>query len=253
MFDVVIPVGPNDIQHIHKHIQYTKQYIIGYRNIYIISCDPNLQVDDCIIIKESDNFPFTIQDIELYIGNISRKNWYYQQLLKLYAGFAIPDILEKYLVIDADTYFIKPTTFINNENKCLYSTGTEYHIPYFAHMKRMHPSLEKMLPNKSGICHHMMFEKCYIEKLFELVSSSHNNTPFWICFLSCVDSNSLDGSGASEYELYFNYMLKYYPTEILYRQLHNSNVQRIQDIENVEQSENNQYDSLSLHWYQAHN
>jgi hypothetical protein len=36
-FDIVIPLGPNDVNHIHTMIQYTKQNIIGYRKyIYCI-------------------------------------------------------------------------------------------------------------------------------------------------------------------------------------------------------------------------
>ena len=42
----------------------------------------------------------------------------------------IQNILDKYLVIDSDTFFLKPTTFIEN-NKCLYNYGSEYNKSYF--------------------------------------------------------------------------------------------------------------------------
>jgi hypothetical protein len=38
----------------------------------------------------------------------NRNGWYLQQLLKLYASFVIKDLLNDYLVIDADVYFLKP-------------------------------------------------------------------------------------------------------------------------------------------------
>ena len=43
--------------------------------------------------------------------NQDRIGWYLQQLLKFYAGFVIPDILQRYLIIDCDTHFLKPTKF----------------------------------------------------------------------------------------------------------------------------------------------
>jgi hypothetical protein len=38
MFDIVIQVGPNDLNVIKDNLEYKKN-IIGYRNIYLISCD----------------------------------------------------------------------------------------------------------------------------------------------------------------------------------------------------------------------
>ena len=114
-FDIVIPVGPNDINQIHEQIKSTKQNIIDYRTIYIITSNPELTIDGCIIIDETI-FPFTKKDIELYHGKGDRTGWYLQQLLKLYAGKVIPNILDKYLVIDSDTYFLKPTRFIDPDD-----------------------------------------------------------------------------------------------------------------------------------------
>jgi len=52
------------------------------------------------------------------------------------ACLIITQLLDKYLVIDADTFFLKPTKFIEN-GKCLYNYGTEYEMPYFIHMKKL--------------------------------------------------------------------------------------------------------------------
>ena len=75
--------------------------------------------------------------------------WYLQQLLKLYACNVIPDILDRYLVIDSDTFFLKPTTFIEND-VCLYNYGSEYHKPYFKHMLLLHKDFIKMVIDKAG-------------------------------------------------------------------------------------------------------
>lgn len=202
-FDIVIPVGPNDKEIIHQQIQYTKKNIIGYRNIYLICYDPTIYITGCITINENI-FPFDMKTVAKYNGNVDRNGWYLQQLLKLYAGKVIPDILGTYLVIDCDTFFLKPTMFVEND-KCLYNYGTEYHMPYFYHMAKLDKDLIKVNENMSGICHHMIFKTKYIQEIMSKIENNHNDI-FYNVFLKFVTDKT--GSGASEYEIYFNYMLK---------------------------------------------
>ena len=236
MFDIVIPVGPNDKAIIENQLQFTKKNIIGYRNIYLICYDPSIVFDGCITIDEKI-FPFTKDTVFKFHGKSNRHGWYLQQLLKLYAGIIIPDILDRYLVIDTDTFFLKPTTFIEND-KCLYNYGTEYHTPYFSHMRRLNKNLIKVYNNKSGICHHMMFETKYIKQLIEIIENEHNDTIYNI-FLKLV--TDINGSGASEYEIYFNFMLINYNDKIKIRELKwcNSNMLDL----------NSTNDYISYHWY----
>jgi len=236
IFDIVIPVGPNDKSVIEQQIKYTQKNIIGYRNIYLICYDPSITIHGCITIHENI-FPFNIETVAKYHGKLERNGWYLQQLLKLYAGKCIPNILDKYLVIDSDTFFLKPTTFVEN-NKCLYNYGTEYHKPYFKHMFILHNNLTKVDMNKSGICHHMIFEKKYINELISNIEKNHNEL-FYNIFLQEV--TDINGSGASEYEIYFNYMLKYNPDKIKIRKLHWKNTNTLET--------NNNYDYISYHWY----
>jgi len=236
LFDIVIPVGPNDLDIIKKQIPYTKKNIIGYRNIFLISCDTSLQIDDCITIFE-DIFPFTIDTVAKYHGKINRNGWYLQQLFKLYAGLIIPNIADKYLVIDSDTFFLKPVSFIEN-GKCTYNFGTEYHKPYFEHMQNLHNNFTKQIHNMSGICHHMMFETKYINEIINIVERQHNDF-FYNIFLKLV--KDVQGSGASEYELYFNYILRNHSESILIRKLNWKNVNNLNNIDD--------YEYVSYHWY----
>jgi hypothetical protein len=239
LFDIVILVGPNDIEIINTTLEYNKKNIIGYNKIYIIinkDIITNYEIfQDCEIIDENI-FPFNKELIKKFLNiNTNRTGWYLQQLLKLYAGFIINGILENYLVIDADTYFLKPTTFFEN-NLPLYNYGTEYHLPYFIHMINLHPEFTKMI-DKSGICHHMIFQKYILINLFNLVEKFHNDK-FYNIFLKSIENNQ---SGASEYEIYFNYMIKYFPNHFKIRPLNWENVNKIID--------KNYYDYVSYHWY----
>ena len=40
---------------------------------------------------------------------------------------------------------------VDEEGRCLYSTGSENHTPYFEHMKKLIPGLDRQIPEKSGI------------------------------------------------------------------------------------------------------
>jgi hypothetical protein len=248
-FDIIIPLGPNELSRIDTQIKYTKQNVIGYRNIYIITCNKNIQINGCIMIDENI-FPFK-QFISQYFGEYNGKNnrngWYFQQLIKLYSWYYIPDILDNYLVIDADVFFLKPTQFIVND-KFIYSVGNEYHIPYFKHMNLLHNSFKKEI-SKSGICHHMIFNKQYLKNLFEMVETFHNNNkPFWQIFILSVKEHfqhppNFSESGASEYELYINYMIRNNMDRIMFRNL---NWQNISPTDFVSNRYNHNYDFVSV-------
>jgi hypothetical protein len=219
-FDIVIPVGPNDLSIISSTIQYTQANVLDYRRIYVISKN-EMKLNGCIWISE-DQFPIQIETINDMFIFRDRAGWYYQQIIKLYAGRCIPDLLENYLVLDSDVYILKPTAFMNHGIP-LFATGTEHNPFYFEHMTRLHPSFMRMM-NASGICHHMLFTKTYLEELFQLVENHASNEqeanprPFWKIFLDKV-SRPIPSSGASEYEIYFNFMLQYHPSNMHIRNL----------------------------------
>lgn len=239
-FDIVICVGPNDLSVINEQIKYTKKNILNYNKIYLISCDPNLNINDTTTIDEK-TFPFSLDNVKEIIKSDTRCGWYYQQLLKMYAPFVIDNLLNRVLVLDSDTYFLKPTNFVSADGKCLYAYGAEYNIPYFNHMQKLHPNLKKIV-NVSGICHHMMFEKQYLYQLIAGIEQYHIK-PFFNCFLECVEPSDWNGSGASEYEIYFNFVLQNYSNNVQIRPLNWKNTSDINVLNNSE------YDYVSYHWY----
>lgn len=222
-FDILVLVGPNETFGFDIRLHHIKHFIQGYRNIYIICHIPNAQIEGCISVNE-DVFPFTKETVKKYFSESYAKwrgAWYFQQLMKLYAGYCIPGILDKYLVIDADILLLKPMQFIQ-DNKFMFNYSNEYHYPYFNHMTRMHPSLTRQTEH-SGITHHMMFYIPFMTKLFELVETYRGGKPFWQIFMESVYEEE-GTSGASEYEIYFNFVLKYYPEHVMLRPLDWTNI-----------------------------
>jgi hypothetical protein len=287
LIDIVIVLGPNDINIIELNLFYNMKNISNARNIYIIT--PNNVINNIqpLIDKLNSNisydifskdtisgsiklidegiFPFKKDDVNSIMKNIGgRDGWYYQQILKLYSGEIIPDILENYLVIDADTLFVKPTFFLeynilnnykpdrstdeteiiigdkisepSSNYKMLFSYGDEYNMPYFKHMEILHPCLIKQIRNQSGICHHMLFNKKYVKELIEMVENHHNanithyKKPFWKIFIESAvktrDNCQNSASSASEYEIYFNYMIYKHIDKIKIRKLEFTNCSR---------------------------
>jgi hypothetical protein len=186
-----------------------------------------------------DIFPFSLKTVSNIHGELSRNGWYLQQLLKLYALLVIPGILDRCLVIDSDTFFLKPTRFINHDNQCLYASGCEYHSLYFDHMSRLNIELSKVYNNRSGICHHMMFEKVYITEIMNKIEEKHNDT-FYNVFLKLV--TDVTGAGASEYEIYFNYVLQYHNDKVKIRDLKWINSRSLTEL-------NSNFDYISYHWH----
>lgn len=241
MFDIVVCHGPNDDKLLDLNIQYNSKNIVGKRKFYVITHNPNLKRNDCIVIHESV-FPFKIQDVKQY-STPQRYGWYLQQLLKLYAH-TIPNISEHYLVIDCDTLFLKPTTFFENDLIC-FNYGTEYHKPYFEHFERLSSTLKKQV-QQSGICHHMMFTKTFLKEMFHTITQEYNdkhntNHTFWEIMLLCIDPLHKNGSSFSEYEMYFNYMLLYHKDKIKIRPLKWENARTIRL--------NDDFDYISCHWH----
>jgi len=105
-------------------------------------------------------------------------------------------------------------------------------------MKKLDESFSKQLSDKSGICHHMMFETKYLKELFNIIEKKHNDT-FYNVFLKNVSINEV--SGASEYEIYFNYIILNHNENIKIRQLNWTNTRYL--------LLNNNYDYVSIHHY----
>ena len=225
-FDLVIPVGPKDEELVKKNILCNKNRIDGYRNIYLITVNENIKVDGCITINENI-FPFNKKTVIDIFGTEFYPGWYLQQLLKFYAGLIIPDILERYLVLDADVFLLKNINFIQN-NKIMMSYSEENHRPYMEHMSNLHPSLKRVYGDKSGIHHHMMFEKKYIQELFDMVEEYHKKD-FYLAFLDSVPEKYRDNTtSASEYEIYFNFMLMNHKDKVIIRKLEICNSDRVE-------------------------
>jgi len=208
--DIVICIGPNDAGVAAQCIE-SVQRNVPHRSIVCIVA-PGIEPIPGVLWLPESAFPFSKDD--MHAG--SRSGWYLQQLLKLYAPIVIPQLLDTYLIVDADVVFHNPVTFVH-DGVLQFNAGTEYHVPYFDHMTRLHPMLFKT-QSVSGICHLMPMKRHIVEALFRYVEDRYHE-PFWKSFLKLIDPQHLPYSGASEYEILFTFALTQFPKEAVVRQL----------------------------------
>jgi hypothetical protein len=215
IYDIVIPIHPKDFSQIDMLLISINKYLVNKRNIYLISSQ-NIDKNNVIWFNE-EMFPFNKDFIKNKFHFEERTGWYYQQLLKLYSIITIPDILDYVLILDSDCLFLNETIFFDKNKILLDFDTSHHHEPYFVHMGKLLPELNKQ-NNVSGITHHILLNRYIIKDLFTKVGIIHNK-PFWYIFCELVDEKNKLYSGASEYEIYFNYCLKYHKEKIKLREL----------------------------------
>lgn len=211
--DVVIPSTEKDLVTLELCLAGIKENGKGIRRIIVVS---KTKLTDKAEWFDEASYPFSYQEITeaLAKGDLEgkkvlelsgRTGWYLQQLLKLYAPLVIPGISSNVLILDSDTIFLNPVTFLNEHFAGMYNPGCEYHPAYFNHASRLHPEIYKLFGWYSGISHHMIFQKPVVQELLERVETLHS-APFWKVFCQLVEPENYAFSGASEYEIYFNYL-----------------------------------------------
>lgn len=241
LVDVMIPLGPRDGETGAVSTRAAVAFVAGVRTIYVVARnDPRIAGTQFI---DERIFPFSIASIRQMLQIHDRAGWYLQQLIKFYFPTIVTDALDRVLVIDADTLFLRKCRFIE-DGRVVFNFGDEYHEPYFHHMKRLHPQLRK-LNAYSGVTHCMLFERRWLKELMAAVELHHRQPPlsFWKIFLTAVDPAHREYSGASEYEIYFNFCLGRHPQEIVLRRFHWRNIATIDEVRP------DLYDYVSLHWH----
>lgn len=234
--DVIIPLGPKDEDIVGRCIASVRQWVHGVRNIFVVAYKP-MEIQGVYVIDEK-LFPFSREEVvkrtsEKYTG------WYIQQLVKFYAPLMISGALENCVIVDADVVFYRRVKFLEN-NKFLFDKNHEVHLPYFDHMKRLHPSFEAWKKNFSGIVNCMVFNKVILGEIMDKVESYHKK-PFWEVFLDEVTDK--ESSGASEYEIYFHYVMRNHFSRVVLRPLQYSNFGQRWE------TPNRDYHYITYHWH----
>jgi hypothetical protein len=213
--DVVIPCHAKDALCLDYTIKSIKQYVQGVRRIIVISSE---KFTDNAEWVDENIFPFNKESLAREIFKsaavahyqltqpLSRMGWIYQQFVKLFAAYYVPDISSNVLVVDSDLIFLKPVVFLQSNGAGLYATRTACYRDYFEHLARLLPNLEVFDPYQSGIAHHMLLQRPVLDDLCDMIQKQHNLEP-WVAIAHAiaVTDNTIPHLAMSEYEIYFNF------------------------------------------------
>jgi hypothetical protein len=127
------------------------------------------------------------------------RGWVLQQMIKFNVAFHVPT--DDYLVLDADTVFLRPQTFFRND-KTVLRFSDQYELLYnrslelfFGHNRRFPVSF---------VTHHGIFNKVIVKELLGLFEHRFKR-PWWEAILYEVDQGHL--ISFSEYEFYGNFVV----------------------------------------------
>lgn len=245
--DIIIPVIEKDldvlpyvIAGIRKHIKHP------LCNIYIVAPNQQKIIDEAIklqaiFVNEKDVCPLDKEEINFVVNGVNRNGWVYQQLLKL--NFDKIATQERFLVVDADTIFVKDTVF-EKDGKLYFDFSDEFHEPYYKALELL-TGLKQRIP-VSFVAHYMLFSKHNLQKLRNHIFCHTNKKPE-LAIISLKDVIS-DQSNFSEYETYANYCITYNPQQHRIRYWFNKSLNTVTH-GLIEQETNGRYRTLSFHAY----
>lgn len=210
--EVVIPVSIKDIATLPKVIEGCKNFIKHpIHNIYIVGESSSTILNTCIqlgvkFIEEKEVLGYDKHCIDYSVNGNDRSGWLFQQLLKLNADQI--SSTENFLVLDADTIFVRDHVFLRKK-KTILDLSEERHEPYHIVYKRI--LQEETTSMLSFVTHYMLLNKKVLKQLKSDIEKIHKKT--WdTVIIEQMDKN--DESGFSEYELYGNYLKSRFPEQV---------------------------------------
>jgi hypothetical protein len=210
--DVMIPCHEKDLPILELCIEGIRENGENIGNVYVISkkrfTDKAEWVDPftkSTLTKRIFGEKEISKSVTKYL--VGKVGWVYQQLLKLYVFRIVPILSSNVLILDADTVFINPVSFLTEKGL---NYKHEEKIFYIRFIHRFLPNI--ICDNKpSGITHHMIFQKPVIEDLFSVVEAYHQ-TSFWEAFCNCTKFTIpkwKEGVYPTEYGTYFNFIFSH--------------------------------------------
>jgi hypothetical protein len=245
--DIVIPLVEKDLEIVERTVKAAKSLVehrIG--NIYFIAPESK----KIRMVANKLGCKFVLEDTVLPSKEIKKLGgWFIQQFLKLNADNFVEN--EHYLVVDADTIFIRPVIFTMDDGTYLINAHWDASV-----IRKKTSSF--ILGNKKiflydFVCHHMLFSKkilkemkTHIEKRFQ------KRWDLAILDLFEKEKNNKDFEpGFSEYDLYATYLTEF--SDAKFRFIGNANITVYRNfldrLDYIIPAYAGQYKSISLHHF----
>ncbi|MFD1956106.1 DUF6492 family protein [Paenibacillus thailandensis] len=215
LIDILIPAIEKDLKTLPHVVRAAKRHVRHPIGEVIIVAPRKESIRSLCreegwrFVDENTVLPITKKDIRYRSKRWERSGWLFQQLLKL-SGDKLCRA-RHFLVIDADTVFIRPHTFLKGEKTVFYTR--EWSQPeYFRAYARLMGSCASA--PRSFVTHYMLFEKEKLAELKRHIEARHR-MGWHEAVLKCIDRTSK--FGFSEYETYGNFLYSRYPGSVKLR------------------------------------
>ncbi len=248
--DVVIPAAPKDLAVLRYAIDGVLRNVKHpIKNVFVVSPESKAIEDlcrrkGCRYVNERRVVDVDPSRTNLVVRGVDRSNWIYQQFVKL-SGDAIAET-SHYLVVDADTVFVRPQVFERN-HKIIFNYCDEYYQPYFDMYSRL--LREKALCPVSFTSHQMLFEKQSLGELKGRIEEIHHCS-WQEAILRNIDRS--ESSSCSDYEIYGQYIFLHHAGQMAIEHWSNLSLTRTKNLHNARLLSiqyGGKYKSLSFHSY----
>lgn len=203
--DLLITLIDKDIIVAEKCIESVKLHSLNkIRNVYIVAPDTIIIRDfckrfKCDFIDEDLVSPYTSKELLSKGIGKQRVGWIKQQLIKLNSDSLSP-LLDRYLIMDADTILLKKQ-FFSKDNYDVLKFSDEFHFLYKISSKLILGSF--FYSFKSFIAHHQLIHKTTLTEMKSHISQLHKKE-WYDVFIETAIKNS---NYVSEYELYAQFCI----------------------------------------------
>lgn len=245
MFDILMLSAEKDFNKIKFVYESIHKNIDDFNSICCIS---NIEIPEhqkISGIKYYTDDEVLNFDYSKFKGNVlKRKGWYKQQYIKMFQNVTSDD----YLVVDSDIFFNRKIDIIKNDKPSFFFGRDQHHLPYFNFMKRL-LDLDRVY-NYSFINEIMYFKREYINIMLNKLNVESNG--FFDLSVNILNDINHD-AGMSEYELYGNFVTKYFPDSYDYKKIKTHlggryDIWSDTDVSNYMKSfEQSDYDIISMH------
>ena len=249
--DIVIPLVEKDLETAVYTIE-TARKLVNHKvgDIYLIA--PNSQKikefaaeHHCYFINEDDVLPSP--EIKKYGG------WIIQQFLKLNADTIVKN--DHFLVVDADTFFLRPVIFIKDSpptknDGITYLINTHWDCSHLR--KKMASDLlgNKKLYYYDLTTHHMLFSKKILKQMKDHLEKIHGEKWYKVLVNYCK-SPQFNRASFSEYELYMIYLTEF--SNVRFQFVSNANITVYRNfldrLDKIVPAYAQQYKTISMHHF----
>jgi hypothetical protein len=209
--DLLITLIDKDIMVAEKCIESVKLYSLNkIRDVYIVAPD-TIKIRDfckknnCNFIDEDLVSPYTSKVLLSKGIGKQRVGWIKQQLIKLNSD-SLSTLLDRYLIMDADTILLKKQFFSKDDVDVL-KFSDEFHFLYKISSKLILGSF--FYSFKSFIAHHQLIQKATLSEMKFHISQLHKKEWYDVFIESAIKNSNY----VSEYELYAHYVLRNYKSK----------------------------------------